>query len=379
VVLANTLRALDRERYDPLVVTGLPAEVAQEVFGGLGVPVILHRYCADYVQYLAFLGKPWFVRSWQRRLASYGFTLYAAVVNSLPLARLTWRIARLKPCLIHTHNAIDSMLIATLLRIPAVLHLHGPFGEQSRLEVAMVKRSRKCICVSRGIADMLIQRGVDSGKLVVMANPSPLPQCDLAARDTYRDRFAPAPDEVLVAHIGRLAPWKGQKEFLLAFARVARHLPGIKALIVGDDIEKLNGAYVEELHSLIRQEGLSERVFCTGQIKDIHNLVAAVDLVVHSSTEPEPFGLVVTEAMALAKPVVAANYGATAEIVEHGRTGLLADPHNAQELAAAIARLAADRSLRLAYGQAALEKARLEYSLDRYRTQLEAIYDEIDA
>ena len=160
-----------------------------------------------------------------------------------------------------------------------------------------------------------------------------------------------------MAHIGRLVPWKGQKEFLQAFARVARQLPGIRALIVGDDIEKLNGAYVEELHSLIRQEGLSERVFCTGNIKDIHNLVAAVDIVVHSSTEPEPFGLVVTEAMALAKPVVAANHGATAEIVEHGRTGLLADPRNTQELAAAIARLATDRSLRLAYGQAALEKA----------------------
>ena len=169
VVLANTLRALDRERYDPVVVTALPAEVAQEVFSGLDVPIVPYHCRADYVQYFAFLGKPWFARPWRRRLGSYGFTLYAAVVNSLPLARLTWKIARLKPRFMHTHGAIDSMLIATLLRMPAVLHLHGPFGEQSRLEVAMVKRSRKCICVSRGIADMLIQRGVDSGKLMVIA------------------------------------------------------------------------------------------------------------------------------------------------------------------------------------------------------------------
>lgn len=375
VVLSNTLRSLDREKYAPVVVTGLPAERAQEMFGALQLPIITHRHPVNYVSRFRFLGQPIFNSPWRRRLGSYLFTLYSTALNSFAFLRLLARVRRLDPALIHTHNGIDSMVIAGLLRVPAVLHLHGPFGADSKFEAAIARMARVCICVSQGIADTLAARGVAADRLMVLPNPSPVPALDDAAVQRYRTRFASAPDAVLVAHIGRLVEWKGQMEFLHAFARAAAQAPQLRALVVGDDAEGLNQHYIRELRDYVAAQGLDERVTFTGQIGDIHNLVAAVDIVVHSSTEPEPFGLVVTEAMALAKPVIAASYGATADIVDDGVTGLLADPHDTAALADALLRLAGDAALRARLGAAGLRKAEAEYSIQRYKTALETTYE----
>jgi glycosyltransferase involved in cell wall biosynthesis len=226
---------------------------------------------------------------------------------------------------------------------------------------------------------MLALRGVPADNLLVLPNPSPVPLLDTDAVTNYRATFAGVANGVLVAHVGRLVAWKGQLEFLRAFAQVAERVPTARALVIGDDAEGLNQSYVEELQRFVVQNNLSERVIFTGRIEDIHNLVAAVDIVVHSSTEPEPFGLVVTEAMALGKPVIAASFGATAEIVDDGVNGLLVDPSDTSALAEAILKLEQDAELRERFGQAGLKKAEREYSLPRYKEALEKIYDRLVA
>lgn len=377
IVLLNTLKSLDRTKYDPVLVTALPREEAERIFGDLQIPIISHRHPVNYVDRSVFLSRPIFSARWRRRLASYFFTICAAVANVIPILILLVRIARLRPQLIHTHNGIDSMFVALMLRVPAVLHLHGPFGANSALEVALAKVARKCVCVSKGIVEMLAAKGVDRKNLVVLGNPSPIPVCDIPAVQAYAEKFRLRPSNVLIAHVGRLVPWKGQREFLQAFALVSHKNADAIALIVGADIEELNEAYVRGLHELVEKEQLQARVFFTGQITDIHNLVAAVDIVVHSSTEPEPFGLVVTEAMAAGKPVVAANIGATVDIVDDGVTGLLADPSSSSELSEAIHSLVVDKEMRREFGVAALKKARVEYSVEHYSKKLEEIYAEV--
>lgn len=376
-VLLNTLKYLDRTKYDPVLVTALPLVEAQRIFGDLQIPIICHHHLVNYVDRWTFLSRPIFSVRWRRRLASYFFTIYAAVANIIPILILLVRIARIKPGLMHTHNGIDSMLVALILRIPVVLHLHGPFGANSDLEIALAKAAGKCICVSTGIAEMLASKGVDRKNLVVLGNPNPIPVCDMHAMRSYTEKFRQKDSSILIAHVGRLVPWKGQKEFLQAFALVARKSADVIAVIVGADIEGLNEAYVRSLRELVKKEQLQKRVFFTGQITDIQNLVAAVDVVVHSSTEPEPFGLVVTEAMALGKPVVAANIGATVDIVDDGVTGLLADPNSSSELSEAIYRLVIDEKMRHDFGVAALEKVKIEYSIEHYRKRLEEIYTEV--
>ena len=209
---------------------------------------------------------------------------------------------------------------------------------------------------------------------MVIANPSPVPDCDNQATAAYEQQYGFSSEQIKIAHVGRLVPWKGQREFLRAFFLVAKRYQNTLAIIVGGDVEGLNSYYVEELQRMVAASGWQDRVIFTGQIPDVHNLLAAVDIVIHSSTEPEPFGLVVTEAMALGKPVVASCHGATAEIVEAGITGALVEPTDEQALAEAINRMVADEPMRRRLGAAALEKARREYSLEGYYDKLQALY-----
>jgi glycosyltransferase involved in cell wall biosynthesis len=375
-VMQNTLRALDTTRYEAFLFTALPDPLAAEAFAGLDVTILTHHHIANYVARFSFIERPEFRAPWKKRLASYLFTVYSALVNWVPFVRLLFRVWRLKPDLMHTHNGIDSMLVAGLLKIPAVLHLHGPFGMDSRFEIALAKRARTCLCVSQGIADMLIERGVRRDAVVVLPNPAPIPATDPGAVEAYRKRFAVTDDAVVFVHVGRLVRWKGQLDFLRAFANVARQMPNVVAVIVGSDAENLNRDYVAQLRSFVTSEGLDARVIFTGHVRDVPNLMLAADVVVHSSIEPEPFGLVVTEAMALKRPVIAASFGATADIVDDGLTGVLVDPRNEPEFAGAILQLAQDPERRRSQGAAGFDKLLREYSIERYMATLEKVYQD---
>src|SRR5262249_4657675 len=144
---------------------------------------------------------------------------------------------------------------------------------------------------------------------------------------------------VVLAHVGRVIRWKGQLEFLKAFSRMAALCPEAFVLVVGDDVEEFSSEYPRSLRELVAEHGLKDRVVFTGYVANVLSLMSAADIVVHSSIHPEPFGLVITEAMAAGAAVVAARLGAPTEIVTHGVTGLLIDPENEQEFAAALVAL----------------------------------------
>ena len=137
----------------------------------------------------------------------------------------------------------------------------------------------------------------------------------------------------VVGHFSRLSPWKGQHILLEALAHCPRD---VTAIFVG---EALFGEqdYVEQLHKQVAELRLEKRVRFLGFRSDIVPLMAACDLVAHTSTSPEPFGRVIVEAMLCGRPVVAAEAGGAVELVENGKTGWLIPPGNPQKLAEAIA------------------------------------------
>ncbi len=137
----------------------------------------------------------------------------------------------------------------------------------------------------------------------------------------------------VVGHFSRLSPWKGQHILLEALAHCPRD---VTAIFVG---EALFGEqdYVEQLHKQVAELRLEKRVRFLGFRSDIVPLMAACDLVAHTSTSPEPFGRVIVEAMLCGRPVVAAEAGGAVELVENGKTGWLIPPGDPQKLAEAIA------------------------------------------
>jgi glycosyltransferase involved in cell wall biosynthesis len=154
-----------------------------------------------------------------------------------------------------------------------------------------------------------------------------------------------APDALLVTLVGRLQPWKGQRELLAAARRVLDVRADVRFAIVGGAVLGWEGDYPETLRAQARELGIEHAVTFSGHTDRVPEWLAATDVAVNAS-DPEPFGLVVVEAMAAGCAVVAVDRGGPREIVSSGRDGLLVARAAADDLATAILELAADAGLR---------------------------------
>jgi glycosyltransferase involved in cell wall biosynthesis len=203
-------------------------------------------------------------------------------------------------------------------------------------------------------------------KIIVIHNGIDIDRFDLTlGRTPFLNQHGIPADAPLVGTVGRLRPWKGQDRFLRSMARVADALPSARFLVVGGAIFDVQDSYPERLRRLAAELGIADRVTFTGQLADVRSAFAAMDVFVHPG-DPEPFGLVNLEAMAMGKPVVAFAHGALPEIVRDGETGLLVPPGNEEALSGAVIDLLGDPHRRSAMGIAG--RARVEAHFTAQRT-----------
>jgi len=176
-----------------------------------------------------------------------------------------------------------------------------------------------------------------------------------------------------VGFVATFARWKGHEVFLRAVAS----LPcPVHAYIAGGGIYRTGGSEItqEELQSRVEALGLAGRVTFTGFLEDTAPLLRSLDVVVHASTEPEPFGLTIAEAMACGRAVVASMAGGVAEILDDGVNGLGHSPGDVHGLAQAIERLLRDPELRRHYGSAARNTAEARLDPRRMARQFIEVY-----
>jgi glycosyltransferase involved in cell wall biosynthesis len=186
-----------------------------------------------------------------------------------------------------------------------------------------------------------------------------------------RQQFGVRPDDVLIVMAGHLRPWKGQHVLVDALSRVTNR-GHLKAIFVGGTPAG-HTDYVEQLQATATATGIADIISFVGERNDVADFMNAADIVVHASTDPEPFGIVVVEGMALGKAVLASALGGPLEIITPG-TGLLFDPAHPEQLAAAIDRVAADANFRAELGRAARERADV-FSVRALVSGTEAAYD----
>lgn len=182
--------------------------------------------------------------------------------------------------------------------------------------------------------------------------------------EKLREQYQIPQDAILISLVGRLQPWKGQREFLRSGARLDRATEDVRLAIVGGAILGWEGDYPRELEQLAETLGLGGKVIFTGHTNDPERWMAASDIIVNAS-QPEPFGLVLVEAMASGCAVVAVSAGGPNDIIENGHSGLLCSTKHPQELADAIGRLVRDPILRRSLGKAG--RARVEACFSRER------------
>lgn len=167
----------------------------------------------------------------------------------------------------------------------------------------------------------------------------------------------------LIGIVGRLQRWKGMHVLVEAMPQILAQHPDTHVVIVGGQHD-MEPDYEECLDGQIKALGLEERVIRAGFQKNVPHWMQAMDVVVHAS-DNEPFGIVIIEAMALGKPVVAGDQGGPREIITEGTDGLLAPYGNADVLAGQILRFLNDPALRRSAGEAARKRAQ-DFAPRRY-------------
>lgn len=152
---------------------------------------------------------------------------------------------------------------------------------------------------------------------------------------------------VRVGLIATFAHWKGHRTFLEAAAKAG---VGNQArfYVIGGPIYMTGGSQhsLAELRDEAAKLGIADRVGFTGFLRETPLAIRSLDVVVHASTKPEPFGMVIVEGMACRRAVIVANAGGASELFEDGSTGLGHTPGDSDSLAAAIRRVVQDRELR---------------------------------
>jgi glycosyltransferase involved in cell wall biosynthesis len=180
----------------------------------------------------------------------------------------------------------------------------------------------------------------------------------------------------VVGTVGRLRPWKGQDRFLRILIRVVEAMPEARSIVVGGSPFGVDDGYASSLHHQVEKLGLREHVVFTGQLDDVRPALSVMDVFVHPG-DPEPFGLVNIEAMAMAKPVVAFAHGALPEIVVDGQTGILVPPGDEVAMAESIVGLLGDPQKRALMGRAARERVIERFTIERVVKQVSTILEEV--
>jgi glycosyltransferase involved in cell wall biosynthesis len=161
--------------------------------------------------------------------------------------------------------------------------------------------------------------------------------------------------------VARLQPWKGQDRLVRAAALLRGRGHAVHVLLVGGDSWELAPEYARALAPLIAELGMGEHVTMTGEVPDAGPYIDRMDILVNAS-DPEPFGIVLLEAMAREVAVVAVDRGGPREIVEDGVSGVLAGSGEPTALADAIEPLLASAELRARLARAGRERQRAEFT-----------------
>jgi glycosyltransferase involved in cell wall biosynthesis len=198
------------------------------------------------------------------------------------------------------------------------------------------------------------------------------PQLDLDALS----ELASAGNVLRVGLVATFARWKGHQTFLTALSMLPSSLP-VRGYIIGGPVYETAGSQVsiDELRRHATALGLESRVGFTGFVEDTAAAMRSLDVVVHASTEPEPFGLVIAEAMACRKPIVVSRAGGAMEIAQPLVNAMAHEPGNARDLARCLERLANEPALRQRIADAGRATAEKAFTRQRLALEMTSIYE----
>jgi glycosyltransferase involved in cell wall biosynthesis len=302
-----------------------------------------------------------------------------ADVDPLLILRLVRWFRDEQPAIVHTHlihGDLYGTLAATLARVPVLISTkHNDDDFRSRravrfMERRLVRSATKVIAISDWIREFVLRMtDVEPDRVVTVRYGYDPVRNDRSGRREVLERYGVPAGSKLVLSVGRLVRQKGHEDLIRAFVRVLNEIPDAWLLIAGE------GDLRSDLERLAQSLGIGDRVLMPGYVNDAGRLFPACDVYAHPSWW-EGFGLVLLEAMAAERPIVAAKVSAVPEIVQHGETGLLVPPKEPDALASALIELLHNRSRAEILGRAGLRRLQTAFAVAPMVHATESIYEE---
>lgn len=341
-MLLHLLSGLDREQFDPLVISLMDRGKVGDAIETLGVPV----KTVDMKQ-----GRP---------------TLGAA-------CKLMQLIRAAQPDLIQGwmyHSNLAAQLASGFVRRPVCWCIHNSFESFAaekpltrltiRLSARMSRLAAKIVFVSHASRVQHEQLGFAADRSCVIPNGIDLAlfQPSDEARRAIREELGLRPDALLVGLMARYHPQKDHANFLRAAGLLARARNNVHFILAGEGVHAGN----ETLRELASVPELDGRIHMIGSRDDMPRLTAALDIASLSSAYGEALSLAMIEAMSSAVPCVVTDVGDNPRLV--AETGEIVPPRDPVALAQGWTQLIdAGEERRRELGQSARRRVEEHYSL----------------
>jgi glycosyltransferase involved in cell wall biosynthesis len=315
-----------------------------------------------------------------------GFGGLRASADTLAYAnRLSKWLRFVDPDVVQTNGMKMHLLGAWSARkgLPVVWHLHDYLGSRPAM-ARLLKLSRRprltAVAVSCSVAvDAMAVLGCKVPVHAIL-NRIDLERFhdgpgDGAKLDRAGGVEPAAPGTVRVGLVATFAIWKGHSVFLEAISKIPANRQA-RFYIVGGPIYESLGSQItfESLRDQAAALGISDRLVLTGHQEDPAEAIRSLDVVVHASTRPEPFGRVIAEGMACGRAVIAMRDGGAAELFVDESDALGCDPGNPEQLAQIIDRLILDQGLRDRLGREGRRSALKRFDRTRLAEDWARIY-----
>lgn len=310
--------------------------------------------------------------------AAWGWNGYAVGAAARKLRHF---LAQSRPALVVTKGLSAHFfggLAARKLGIPCVWHAQDFISERSfgiyRRAFGQVARwlPQQIIADGTSIAEQL-PRSLQS-RITVIHNGVDTnifhPELDGAA---VRRELGIPDNHLVVGHMGRVTPWKGQHYLIEAFARIADRNPKVTLLLVGAPVFD-NNSYQRRLLSMAARFGLNGSIKFAGYRHDTARVLAAMDVFAFTSLEKDTSPLALLSAMSCGLPIVAFDIAGVRELMANEDQFHLAPVTDIAALGEALSEVLSDQSLRQRLGAAARQQAMTEFNLDKYAKRIEQVF-----
>jgi len=355
--LLEICRHIDQNKYQP-VVCFFEENSLIPAFEGVGAEVFVLRLPGNWLPPATFpkaIG----------RIFAFAVNLFITLAVR---TRLWIGVLRQKRVdLVHINNACgydhDLMLASRLMGKPCGVHERGIQQKIDRRTRFFANRVDRILAISDAVADNLKRQGIKPDRIVRIDDGIDEARFrQFESLDRLRRRLGLPADVPVIGIVGNIKHWKGQHVVVEAVGCLVRSFPDLRCLMVGSVADE---RYFHQLLSRARELGIPEgTILFTGYEPHPADAMRAMDVVIHASVEPEPFGIVLLEAMGTARPLIATNIGGPKEIVVHGETGLLIPAGDPDALTAAVTALLVDPERASRMG----EDGRIRY-FERYTAQ----------